>query len=113
MRKNGQDSGVDVLTNRYDNWRSGANLKESKLTAQNVNAQSFGKLFERDVDGDAFAQPLIKTGVAIQARGPRNVAFVATTNNHLYAFDADLSGEAIRTGTLVPMFWANRSRARR
>jgi hypothetical protein len=91
---NGQDSGVDVLTNRYDNWRSGANLKESKLTAQNVNAQSFGKLFERDVDGDAFAQPLIKTGVAIQGRGLRSVAFVATTNNHLYAFDADLPGEA-------------------
>ena len=53
----------------------GANLKESKLTAQNVNAQSFGKLFEREVDGDAFAQPLIKTGVAIQARGSRSVAF--------------------------------------
>lgn len=92
--ENGQQPGVDVLTNRYDNWRSGANLKESKLTVQNVNQQSFGKLFEREVDGDVYAQPLIKTAVPIQARGPRNVAFVATSSNNLYAFDADVPGEA-------------------
>jgi hypothetical protein len=92
--QNGQEAAVDVLTNRYDNWRSGANLKESKLTVQNVNPQSFGKLFEREVNGDMYAQPLIKTGIPIQARGPRNVVFVATSSNDLYAFDADLPGEA-------------------
>jgi outer membrane protein assembly factor BamB len=85
---------VDVLTNRYDNWRSGANLKESQLTVQNVNQKSFGKLFEREVEGDVYAQPLIKTGVPMQGRGPRNVVFVATSSNHLYAFDADLASEA-------------------
>jgi hypothetical protein len=84
---------IDVLTNRYDNWRSGANLRESQLTVQNVNAGSFGKLFERQVDGDTYAQPLIKTNVRIPGIGPRNVAYVATTNNHLYAFDADRPGE--------------------
>jgi hypothetical protein len=92
--QNGQQPGVDVLTNRYDNWRSGANLKESKLTVQAVNPQNFGKLFEREVDGDVYAQPLIKTAVPIQARGPRDIAFVATSTNNLYAFDADLPGEA-------------------
>jgi hypothetical protein len=86
------DAPVDVLTNRYDNWRSGANLRETRLNAQNINRQRFGKLFEREVDGDVYAQPLIKTGVQIPTRGPRNVAFVATTNNDLYAFDADLPG---------------------
>jgi len=88
------ETGVDVLTNRYDNWRSGANLKETKLTIQNVNAYNFGKLFEREVDGDIYAQPLIKTGLPIPSRGPRNVVFVATTNNRLYAFDADRPGTA-------------------
>ncbi len=87
------DSPVDVLTNRYDNWRSGANTREKKLTAQNVNNKTFGKLFEREVDGDVYAQPLIKTSVPIAGRGLRNVVYVATTNNRLYAFDADLPGE--------------------
>ena len=80
---------VDVLTNRYDNWRSGSNLRETQLTVQNVNGNSFGKLFERPVNGDAYAQPLIKTNVKIPGLGQRNVAFVATTSNDLYAFDAD------------------------
>ena len=81
---------VDVLTNRYNNWRSGCNTGETLLTAKNVNGQQFGKLFERDVDGDIYAQPLVKNGVKIPNLGARNVVYVATTNNNLYAFDADL-----------------------
>jgi hypothetical protein len=85
---------VDVLTNRYDNWRSGANLRETRLTVQNVNAENFGKLFEREIEGDAYAQPLIKNGVQIPGVGIRNVVYVATSSNHLYAFDADLPSVA-------------------
>ncbi|HXR76312.1 MAG TPA: PQQ-binding-like beta-propeller repeat protein [Bryobacteraceae bacterium] len=81
---------VDVLTNRYDNWRSGDNSRETLLTPKNINGQQFGKLFERSVDGDIYAQPLVKNGVQIPGLGPRNVVYVATTNNNLYAFDADL-----------------------
>ena len=65
------DSLVDVLTNRYDNWRTGANTRETKLTVQNVNKKAFGKLFEREVEGDVYGQPLIKTAVPIQGLGPR------------------------------------------
>jgi hypothetical protein len=82
---------VDVLTNRYDNARSGANLRETRLTLKSVNGQQFGKLFERAVDGDAYAQPLIKNAVRIPGIGPRNLVYIATTNNNLYAFDADLA----------------------
>ncbi len=35
---------VDILTNRYDPQRTGANLAETVLTAGNVNAARFGKL---------------------------------------------------------------------
>jgi hypothetical protein len=80
---------VDVLTNRHDNARTGVNLRETALTIRNVNASQFGKLFERELDGDVYAQPLIKTGVKIPGVGRRNIAFVATTNNSLYALDAD------------------------
>ncbi len=83
---------VDVLTNRYDSTRTGSNLQETILTPHTVSTGAFGKLFERDVDGDIYAQPLIKTGVLIPGSGLRNVVYVATVRNSLYAFDADSPG---------------------
>ncbi len=89
LRSQSTPAGVDVLTHRYDTWRTGANLSETVLTARNVAGQHFGKIFEREVDGDIYAQPLIKTGVVVPGVGIRNVVYVATVNNSLYAFDAD------------------------
>ncbi len=84
--------GIDVLTHRYDTWRTGANLAETTLTVKKVAGQHFGKIFEREVDGDIFAQPLIKTGVVVPGVGTRNIVYVATVNNSLFAFDADTPG---------------------
>ena len=81
-----------MLTHRYNSWRTGANLSESVLTTRNVAGQHFGKLFEREVDGDIYAQPLIKTGIVVPGVGMRNVVYVATVNNSLYAFDAETCG---------------------
>ncbi len=80
---------VDVITNRYDSVRTGSNIQETILTPKSISHGTFGKLFEREVDGDIYAQPLVKTGVAIPGVGVRNVVYVATVNNSLYAFDAD------------------------
>jgi hypothetical protein len=80
---------VNVLTNRYDNSRSGANLTETVLNTSNVNTKQFGKLFEREVDGDLYAQPLIATNIEIAGKGKRNVVYLATANNSVYAYDAD------------------------
>ncbi len=80
---------VNVLTNRYDNARRGSNLNETILNTSNVNVYQFGKLFTRDVDGDVYAQPLVVSGVNIAGQGLRNVAYVATANNSVYAYDAD------------------------
>src|SRR5690242_13242438 len=84
-----KQTSVDVLTHRYDIARTGANLRETILGVKNISSASFGKLFEREVDGDIYAQPLIKTGVNVPGIGIRNVVYVATVNNSLYAFDAD------------------------
>src|ERR1700693_1164707 len=55
---------ASVLTHRNDMSRSGAYLAETTLTPGNVNASTFGKLYERAVKGDIFAQPLYARGVS-------------------------------------------------
>ena len=82
------DAQVNILTNRYDPQRTGANLAETILTAGNVNAAGFGKLYSYPVDGAVYAQPLYVSGVTIDGV-VRNVLYVATMDDKLYAFDAD------------------------
>jgi outer membrane protein assembly factor BamB len=79
---------VSVLTQHNDNVRSGANLQESKLNTTNVNVNDFGLLASRQVVGRTYAQPLYVSGVMIAGKA-RNVVYVATMNNWVYAFDAD------------------------
>jgi hypothetical protein len=79
---------VNVLTNRYNNARTGANLAEALLDTGNVAVRTFGKLFSRTVDGDLYAQPLIVCGLNIGGK-QRNVVYLATARNWVYAYDAD------------------------
>jgi len=77
-----------VWTAQYNNDRTAANIYETTLTSSNVNTKQFGLLFSRQVDGFIFAQPLFMPAVTIQGVA-RNVVYVATMNNSVYAFDAD------------------------
>jgi hypothetical protein len=80
---------VSIVTERYDNARTGANLGETILNTSNVNVSQFGKLFSYTVDGSIQAQPLYVPNVAIAGQGTHNVLYVVTMNDVLYAFDAD------------------------
>ena len=78
-----------VVTQHNDHGRTGANLSETVLTTTTVNVSQFGKLFERTVDDEIYGQPLYVPGVTIPGLGVRNVVYVATNNDSVYAFDAD------------------------
>ena len=82
-------SAIDVTTYHYDNLRTGQNTNESTLTTANVNTNSFGKLGEFSVDGRVDAQPLLLSNVAIPNKGTKNVLYVVTEHDSIYAFDAD------------------------
>lgn len=79
---------VPVWTNHYNSQRTGSNMNEPFLKPSNVNPSQFGKIFERQVVGQVYAQVLYMPSVPT-SRGTRNVVYVATMANHVYAFDAD------------------------
>jgi hypothetical protein len=59
---------MNVVTQRYDNARSGANTNESILNVKSVRGASaaFGKLFSVEVQGNVFAQPLYVSRAAYE-----------------------------------------------
>ncbi len=80
--------GTDVVTYKNDVARTGENLTETTLTPANVNSTTFGLLRALTVDGKVDAQPLYLSHLSVSGV-LRNVVFVATENDSLYAFDAD------------------------
>jgi hypothetical protein len=79
---------INVLTYHNDLARTGRNLNETVLTPLNVKSSTFGKLVNVPVDGKVDAQPLVVSSLAIPGKGTRNVVFVVTEHDSVYALDA-------------------------
>ena len=83
---------VAITTYHYNNYRTGWNRSESKLTPTNVSSAKFGLLQTVILDERVDAQPLVVPGVNVTAgtfQGRHNVVYVATANNTVYMIDAD------------------------
>jgi len=77
-----------VYTYHNDPSRDGVNAQEYALAPATVSTATFGKLFSCTVDGAIYAQPLWVANLTVNGMR-RNVTFVATQHDSLYAFDAD------------------------
>ena len=91
---------TDVVTHHYDISRSGVNSAETTLTTSNVNSATFGKVGEFAVDGQIDGQALFLSQLPIPGQGNKNVLYVATENDSVYAVDA----QSI-TGSSATVLW--------
>jgi hypothetical protein len=90
----------DITTFHDNNSRDGLNAQETTLTLANVNSTQFGKVGFDSVDGLADAEPLFLAGV--NAGGStRNILYVATEHDSVYAFDADTGTQIWKTTVLA------------
>ena len=87
VNTDGAKAAVDVITYHYDNMRTCQNVNEMTLTPANVNVSTFGKLGEFAVDGLVDGQPLLLSNLS--GAGNKNVLYVVTEHDSIYAFDAD------------------------
>jgi hypothetical protein len=89
----------DITTFHDNNSRDGLNAQETILTLSNVNSTQFGKVGFDAVDGKVDAEPLFLAGV--NAGGStRNVLYVATEHDSVYAFDADSGAQIWKASVL-------------
>jgi len=77
-----------VLTHHNDTARTGQNLREYALSPTTVSASTFGLLFSCPVDGFVYAEPLYVANLTVSGM-TRNVVYIATEHDSVYAFDAD------------------------
>jgi hypothetical protein len=89
----------DITTYHDDVARDGLNAQETILTLSNVNSTQFGKIGFDTVDGLVDAEPLFLANV--NAGGSvRNVLYVATEHDSVYAFDADSGAQIWKVSIL-------------
>ncbi|MBL8603743.1 MAG: PQQ-binding-like beta-propeller repeat protein [Myxococcales bacterium] len=94
---------VAVTTFQFDNARTGANRSETVLTPAALRARALGRdtAFSPSLDGEVYAQPLVLPRVSVSG-GARDLLFVTTQANSVYALDAATGAEVWRVSLGTP-----------
>lgn len=90
---------VDAVTYHFDMGRTGLNPNETTLTTANVNSSTFGLLRILAADGKVDAEPLYLSNLTVNGQ-QQNVAFVATENDSVYAYNADTGTQLWKVSVL-------------
>jgi hypothetical protein len=93
-------SRADVLTQRSDIGRTGVTA-DAAISPSSFDDGKWTKLGELPVDGVIYAQPLYVQGLIINGVS-RDVVYVATATNRVYAFDAVTRALIWDTGANFP-----------
>ena len=81
---------VNYTTRKNGNSGTGVQTNELTLTPANVSSGKFAQIWTTALDGPIWGQPLYLNGVTIPVGGKaRNAVFVTTSNDSVYALDAD------------------------
>jgi hypothetical protein len=92
-------AGIDAATYHYNSARTGLNASETTLNSGNVTSAKFGLLRVLSVDGKVDAEPLEIAG--LNAGGSqRNVLFIVSEHDSVYAFDADTGAQIWKKSVL-------------
>jgi hypothetical protein len=95
---------VGVATYHNDNYRTGWNPDETVLDARSVAGNKFKLIKAVKLDGQIDAQPLIVANQKVGNHSARDVAYIVTETDFVYAIDA-ASGRILaqrQLGTAVP-----------
>jgi outer membrane protein assembly factor BamB len=97
-------SAYDVLTNHNNAARTGLVSTETVLTPANVSGLKI--VFQNQVDGQVYAQPLAVTNQLVYtngvSQGKHNIVIVATEHDSVYAFDAETGATYWQVSLLDP-----------
>jgi hypothetical protein len=80
---------INVTTYHYDNLRTGWNQIEPALKPSNVSGPNFKMIASTALDDQVDAQPLILGNQKVNGHSAREVVYVATESNSIYAIDAN------------------------
>ena len=103
----GPSSPIDVLTQHQDPQRTGANLHETRLSPVALRSGNFHRLFDWEVEGQIYAQPLYLADVPYGGR-TIDLVIVATMANSVYAFEAPRPDSDIPPST-TPLWHVDKS----
>lgn len=95
---------VDIITYHYDNYRTGWNSHERKLTPASVASANFGLVASTVLDDQVDAQPLILGNQSVNGNSAREIVYIATNGDTVYAIDAKTGDILLQRnlGTPVP-----------